>query len=77
MAVCRKLCQVEREGAPLPPYMPSLTPSINQDIRLIVSKPGLTDAFGPLCQIPAMWITKSFNFITDIRKSWCIEVSQR
>ncbi|KAF9728532.1 hypothetical protein PMIN01_13360 [Paraphaeosphaeria minitans] len=63
----------QRTGAQQLPYMPSLTYDLNQAGRLIGEVEGLAEAFGILARIPSMWAIKSFNFMIDIRKSWCHE----
>jgi hypothetical protein len=64
----------QRRGDRQLPYMISLPPEVNQDMRLVVDTAGVPEALTALDRIPAMWPTKSFNWLTDIRKSWCDEV---
>ncbi|KAH7394744.1 hypothetical protein BKA66DRAFT_599163 [Pyrenochaeta sp. MPI-SDFR-AT-0127] len=54
-------------------YMHPLTPDLNQAAHLVRSTKGVPEAFHPLGQLPAIWTTKSFNYLNDIRKSWCTE----
>jgi hypothetical protein len=55
-------------------YNPSLLQDLNKDMSLVSGTAGVCEALDPLCQIPAMWLTKSFQWLNDIRASWCIEV---
>ncbi|KAF1952094.1 hypothetical protein CC80DRAFT_552846 [Byssothecium circinans] len=62
------------ETRPLP-YPYPLTRHLKQDAHLASSTVGMNQAFHPLGQLPSMWTTKSFSYLSDIRKSWCNEVS--
>ncbi|KAH8620995.1 hypothetical protein IG631_24353 [Alternaria alternata] len=46
-----------------------------QSAHLVSETPGVVKAFHALSRLPSMWITKSFNFLTDVRKCFCDEVS--
>ncbi|KAH8710277.1 hypothetical protein GQ44DRAFT_776643 [Phaeosphaeriaceae sp. PMI808] len=73
-AVCGILgAKVGQAGAVKPSYMRSLTPDVNHAADLVSRTAGVADAFAPLGRLPSMWTTKSFNYLNDIRKSWCIE----
>lgn len=75
-AVCGRLgAAAQQTGTIQLQYMHPLTPDLNQAAHLVRSTKGVPDAFRPLGQFPAIWTTKSFNYLNDIRKSWCNEVS--
>ncbi|KAL5417046.1 hypothetical protein PMIN04_007920 [Paraphaeosphaeria minitans] len=73
-AVSEILCApTQRTRAQRLSYLSSLTSQLNQDAHLVSDTVGVPDAFGPLHQLRSLWTTKSFNYLTTIRKSWCIE----
>jgi hypothetical protein len=57
------------------PYMPSLKPYLNSDIRLVCRTTALITSMRPLLNLESLWIAKSLTYFTCMRRSWCIEVS--
>ncbi|KAF2846980.1 hypothetical protein T440DRAFT_557699 [Plenodomus tracheiphilus IPT5] len=47
-----------------------------QSAHLVRKAPGVSKAFHALSRLPSMWATKSFNFLTDVRKCFCDEEVQ-
>ncbi|KNG52838.1 hypothetical protein TW65_09338, partial [Stemphylium lycopersici] len=43
----------------------------------VMKTAGVADAFRALTRLPEMWKTKSFQYLTDVRKCWCNEDTLR